>query len=777
MKSAKPPAVDGPSSRRSQPVRQARTNPSRVSNLRRPIGGRDSLPGASSSDQPIDIFPAVTHFADAITALPKELVRHFTLLKEVDAKIFAPEETLFNLVDAAMAPVAAAQPPAPNEATTSLAPVSATMSAQNSSTGVAHSTQVPPAPSVADSHAPSASGGPNPDPRRQLYQQVAIKIQEMLGSLEEKNHVISTANDALQKQLARIDEVWPHVENEFSDEAKWGSTTHWAYPENRAGNKAAHAERSRREGAAAISAAAQALADEAAARSDARKQAVQAKKNLKTQNHDMDLDDNEGRGKTETTKKGAKARKTAADAASGAGLGVATNGATNGTAPQPKRRKVEKPAAAAAPADRALAGVFGTDAPKTKTSSPRGTPAPEGPKKRKALPSGSGQAKKSRNGVTGNPTSATSSPVIGAFPDAKLPRGSPVPLPVKAPVAARARQNSIQSTADANKLRPSSSASNKPNGVTQGTPDLPLTPNWPRPGVPEPKPTKETTTAPAKPDTVMKDAEPAPVAARARQNSIQSTADANKLRPSSSASNKPNGVTQGTSDLPLTPNWPRPGVPEPKPTKETTTAPAKPDTVMKDAEPVEPLSVASTPATSKKELPTVPKQEEMDRKSEPVPQIATAATVTKSGRASKPSTPALPNFPDAVVRSRTSRNADGKDASKRKKSTSTTAVQAAQTARSIEEGARNGSGGVGVGAAAAPGEEEEGDIDADEPRYCYCNSVSYGEMVACDADTCEREWFHLECVGLKVAPKGNAKWFCEPCKKRLTAAGKKVNGR
>ncbi|KAF3343571.1 hypothetical protein VdG2_08365 [Verticillium dahliae VDG2] len=569
MKSAKPPSVDGPSSRRSQPVRQARTNPSRVSNLRGPIGGRDSLPGASSSDQPIDIFPAVTHFADAITALPKELVRHFTLLKEVDAKIFAPEETLFNLVDAAMAPVAAAQPPAPNEATTSLAPVSATMSAQNSSTGVAHSTQ-----------------------------------------------------------------------------------------------------------------------------------AVQAKKNLKTQNHEMDLDDNEGRGKTETTKKGAKARKTAADAASGAGLGVTTNGATNGTAPQPKRRKVEKPAAATAPADRALAGVFGTDAPKTKTSSPRGTPAPEGPKKRKALPSGSGQAKKSRNGVTGNPTSATSSPVIGAFPDAKLPRGSPVPLPVKALVAARARQNSIQSTADANKLRPSSSASNKPNGVTQGTPDLPLTPNWPRPGVPEPKPTKE-----------------------------------------------------------------------------TTTAPAKPDTVMKDAEPVEPLSVASTPATSKKELPTVPKQEEMDRKSEPVSQTATAATVTKSGRASKPSTPALPNFPDAAVRSRTSRNADGKDAGKRKKSTSTTTVQAAQTARSIEEGARNGSGGVGVGAAAAPGDEEEGDIDADEPRYCYCNSVSYGEMVACDADTCEREWFHLECVGLKVAPKGNAKWFCEPCKKRLTAAGKKVNGR
>lgn len=54
-------------------------------------------------------------------------------------------------------------------------------------------------------------------------------------------------------------------------------------------------------------------------------------------------------------------------------------------------------------------------------------------------------------------------------------------------------------------------------------------------------------------------------------------------------------------------------------------------------------------------------------------------------------------------------------------------------------------------------DEEEADIDGDEPRYCYCNNVSYGEMVACDADGCAREWFHLECVGLKVAPKGNGK--------------------
>jgi hypothetical protein len=32
-------------------------------------------------------------------------------------------------------------------------------------------------------------------------------------------------------------------------------------------------------------------------------------------------------------------------------------------------------------------------------------------------------------------------------------------------------------------------------------------------------------------------------------------------------------------------------------------------------------------------------------------------------------------------------------------------------------------------------------------------------MVGCDAGDCEREWFHLECVGLKVAPRGNGESF------------------
>lgn len=48
-----------------------------------------------------------------------------------------------------------------------------------------------------------------------------------------------------------------------------------------------------------------------------------------------------------------------------------------------------------------------------------------------------------------------------------------------------------------------------------------------------------------------------------------------------------------------------------------------------------------------------------------------------------------------------------------------------------------------------------------EPTYCYCNQVSFGEMVGCDGDTCKREWFHLPCIGFKNPPKG--KWYCDDC--------------
>lgn len=39
-----------------------------------------------------------------------------------------------------------------------------------------------------------------------------------------------------------------------------------------------------------------------------------------------------------------------------------------------------------------------------------------------------------------------------------------------------------------------------------------------------------------------------------------------------------------------------------------------------------------------------------------------------------------------------------------------------------------------------------GGEDTDEKRYCFCNNVSYGDMIGCDDDNCEREWVSEWCV-------------------------------
>ncbi|KAI8077755.1 uncharacterized protein BX664DRAFT_343404 [Halteromyces radiatus] len=56
-------------------------------------------------------------------------------------------------------------------------------------------------------------------------------------------------------------------------------------------------------------------------------------------------------------------------------------------------------------------------------------------------------------------------------------------------------------------------------------------------------------------------------------------------------------------------------------------------------------------------------------------------------------------------------------------------------------------------------------IDPNEPLYCYCQQVSFGEMVGCDNNDCDLEWFHLACVDLKTVPKG--KWYCYTCLSKM----------
>ena len=95
--------------------------------------------------------------------------------------------------------------------------------------------------------------------------------------------------------------------------------------------------------------------------------------------------------------------------------------------------------------------------------------------------------------------------------------------------------------------------------------------------------------------------------------------------------------------------------------------------------------------------------------------------------------------------------------------------------------------------------DDEGNIiDPDEPRYCLCNRVSFGTMIGCENvdvstpstrvigigrnvlryEKCEKEWFHLECVGLTEIPPRTTKWYCPECRVTLGIGEKgEVNAR
>lgn len=68
-------------------------------------------------------------------------------------------------------------------------------------------------------------------------------------------------------------------------------------------------------------------------------------------------------------------------------------------------------------------------------------------------------------------------------------------------------------------------------------------------------------------------------------------------------------------------------------------------------------------------------------------------------------------------------------------------------------------------------------VDPNEPKYCYCREVSHGEMVGCDNHECSIEWFHLSCVGLRVAPKANETWYCQQCAPMFTSDGAPTNSK
>lgn len=75
----------------------------------------------------------------------------------------------------------------------------------------------------------------------------------------------------------------------------------------------------------------------------------------------------------------------------------------------------------------------------------------------------------------------------------------------------------------------------------------------------------------------------------------------------------------------------------------------------------------------------------------------------------------------------------------------------------------SGSGGIKPSASAIATKSNS----KNDNLYCYCQCPydEVSEMIACDGPNCKIEWFHFECVGIMIPPKG--KWYCPSCRKGI----------
>jgi hypothetical protein len=330
--------------RRSTTGRAIRVNTTRPTNYyARPFRQLDAANEDGLADlhggQGHGFYPGLQYFADAITALPKEVMKQFTLMKEVEAKIHGPSERLNVLIDALMTRPVPRRKQMHAGAGAGLGLLSFT--AHNSTSGSTNASVVNGMAGPQDaqaSHAGSVDGEELVDSqeelaRRMQYVELCKDLKSLIPNLDEKHGVLEEANRVLALQEMRLDSVMPHVENEISEEARLGSMTHWAYADNRQ-RKQAGGGANRRDVAAANSlAAAASLIHEheiSTARRDAGKEAAREKTKGKRVEHPVDSDFDEKPKKQKLGKIRAAQAETAAVAT---GLGISA------AEPATKRKK------------------------------------------------------------------------------------------------------------------------------------------------------------------------------------------------------------------------------------------------------------------------------------------------------------------------------------------------------------------------------------------------------------------------------------------------------
>lgn len=696
-------------SNRRQPTRSARTATTRPSNYyARPTGWARGPAQEEEARQEIQhgFFPAITHFTDGLAALPKEVMRQFTLLKESEGKAFPPEQAMGQIIDKINQlpppPLPQSQPPAQTYFGFSL-----TNSINGSAPG-----------SVIDGHAPAAfqpqSDASDQPPiidehfhsRREYYFHLRSAMTEMVSALDEKNVVLTAINDTLTRQLSRLEGTLPHVEKEISEEARLGSNTHWALPHMREARKVVGQanDRNRRDMQATNNLAAAAAAvhehDIAAVRSEARREAMSQRRR---NNVDSDFDARQPAKRAHASNKAKRPLP-----------GPSTNDARGATKDQPvKKRRVDKGPAAS---ERSMAAAINRrlnnprepltgfrEAPGESRKKPRPAQASTSSKKKYAhqsnFPDQSPTNFCSRNLV--NSPSLASSPTRGTFSTATRRDYSPA-APSQRPTRPRQDSN-LSGRSTANEHRPrNGSASYHNKTTTNGTYTSAGTANTTSKGLPEVR-------------SGMKDVYTHNNGHQIHEQDFNNTA-----------------LTMDGSS----------GVPSRTLKREET------EFLDRNNSYPERHHRASFPKFNA-----------------PLQSVETADTQpmlrarNSRGNGNSISSKAPPRL---ISRSPAPTNTFPRRAHE-KRYTGRSSPASALTAH-LEGSPSHLAASEDEG---ADSDMVSADADPDEPRYCFCNQTSHGFMVACDDPNCDHEWFHLDCVGLKEAPPENTKWYCRDCEKRL----------
>lgn len=833
--------------------------------------GNNDLPEHNSL-QAQGFFPALQFFSDAITALPKEVMRQFTFMKEVEAKVHGPHEKLGEIFDSVME-----LPVPPRKATQGLSgsagPVQGLLSftANNSANGSAAASlvngvpgrqSIQPEPSLPGDDAPETDEDRS---RRKQYADIRLLIGNLMNNLDEKNVVLAEANRVLELQTTRLDSVMPHIDEEISEEARLGSMTHWAYSDNRQKKQVTGPGAAKQRDVAATNSLADAAheIEIAQARVAAGREATKEKGKGKRTEHAGDSDFDDKPRKVPKVAKGKAAA--AAAAAAAAGLGI-----TNGE-PTAKRKKADKGLGAPGMERTVSAGGRGAKAVR---DTPRSTPAvTEAPAKKapKAKPAPAQTKKKAAGSVQNSPMLA-SSPLASTFN----------PLNMEPPPGARSQggRNRQNSTATATNLRhervidddsgasrPASASGAKMNGngekvngrrkihVHETTEEH----DEPTGHEQAARQLKEASERLEREDVDMQDDAQRLPASRSGSDRGKNSGPVSKggtprtdgegsstrdrrtrskpnikgeMGRDSDSSTEPQQMdgrfhkhrrnqsgshlvkqlapfnkspnmdrhrdtddddedghssTDGEEDVEQsrevenhrnngidTEQMETEGIDDPQ---VSNMAPPNPS-IAQLSERETRRSSTRRPLSRRNTLPSSPGQTGSRESTPPVsPPPSTRGRGRNAAGTSKTS-----SSTSAAARDRSNQRErererdtflrDRRERDERERELEierSAAIASNRQASSTAPNNREPEDYANLDDEEIEGDESEHDPDdPNEPKYCYCNRGSYGEMVACDNDLCAKEWFHLGCTELRVAPGEEEKWFCRDCRPKGT---------